>query len=163
MTHEGEGPPVSVPRAVLSGGGGTLTHRISLFGAWRDQRPLYTIGSWPQLVGRPARFRAVPGDRSEKVRIEGAGRITSVRARGELPAEINGTLEGPRPRPGRDLAVAVNGRIAAITRSFAAGSTERFTAILPEQAFRVGMNDVRVLLVGHRGRRPLLVGLPPAR
>jgi len=47
-----------------------------------------------------------------------------------------------------DLAVAVNGVIQAVTRSFREGpNTVGFSAIVPESAFRLGRNDIEVLVV----------------
>ena len=62
--------------------------------------------------------------------------------------------------PRRDLAIAVNGRIAAITRSFRLDGATRFAAVLPEWALRDGANDVAVLAVGRAGT---LARLPDGR
>jgi hypothetical protein len=54
----------------------------------------------------------------------------------------------------RDLAVAVNGRIQAVGRSFhlRGRPTEFFSMIVPESALRPGRNRVEVLEVGPGGR-----------
>ena len=66
--------------------------------------------------------------------------------RGELPAQLTGRISGAGP--GRhDLALAVNGRVATVSRSFPWEGQERFSAFAPPQAFRSGRNLVEVFLV----------------
>ena len=61
-----------------------------------------------------------------------------------VPSWVTGSLEGVPA--GRDLAVAVNGRIAATTKSFqlATGKQTLFAAMVPESSFRAGRNDVEL-------------------
>jgi hypothetical protein len=126
-----------------------LERQVGLFG-WGHQPPgLYRIGPHPELFGRPAADLPVLAD----------GGITSELAdqlyyavsfrSGVSPAHIVGTLEGVVA--GRDVAVAVNGRIAATARTFSFRGSTRFEALAPEQAFRRGSNDVEVYLVLDRG------------
>jgi hypothetical protein len=49
------------------------------------------------------------------------------------------------------VALAVNGRIAAVTRSYRAGGDLRMGAIVPHSAFRTGANDVEALAVTTSG------------
>jgi hypothetical protein len=73
----------------------------------------------------------------------GARRFISVDPGGRrIPSNVIGRLAGPS----RDLAVAVNGRIAAVGRSFKAvgGLKLNFSMMVPESAFAHGFNDVRV-------------------
>jgi len=69
-----------------------------------------------------------------------------------LPANITGSLLGPTARPGLTLAVAINGRIAALTRSFELDATVKFEALVPESAFRNGANDVELFVVTERSK-----------
>ena len=61
-----------------------------------------------------------------------------------IPVHVVGRLKGFPT--GRDLAIAVNGRIAATTRSFrlAIGGDVLFAAMVPERFFRQGRNRVEV-------------------
>ena len=80
------------------------------------------------------------------------------RESGFVPAEITGRLRGGRPGGGRPLAIAVNGRIAAVARTFSlAGShTESFAVIVPEWTLGPGENDVRAFEIVPRGGRQAL-------
>jgi hypothetical protein len=70
-----------------------------------------------------------------------------------LPAHLTGTIDSAG-RPGqRDLAVALNGRIVAVGKSFtlAGDHSENFSILLPESAFREGRNHVELLSVTGEG------------
>ena len=77
--------------------------------------------------------------------------------RGELPAQITGRISGAGP--GRhDLALAVNGRVATVSRSFPWDGQERFSAFAPPETFRSGRNLVEVFLVPPSGPPRRLTG-----
>ena len=59
---------------------------------------------------------------------------------------------------GRDLAVAVNGRIAATTKSFqlATGKQTLFAAMVPESSFAAGRNVVELFELGGTGAKVTL-------
>jgi len=63
-----------------------------------------------------------------------------------LPNYITGTLTGSHPQQ-QDLAVAVNGRIEAVTRSYNEFGQTKFAALVPEQSIHAGANDVGVYAV----------------
>ena len=50
-------------------------------------------------------------------------------------------------RPGTALAIAVNGRVEAMTRAFALDGRTQFVALVPELSFRSGQNAVDVYSV----------------
>ena len=80
---------------------------------------------------------------------------------GFVPGEITGELPGGRPGGGRPIALALNGTIVAVGRTFsmAGSAAENFEMIVPEAAFRRGAMEARVFeIVTRRGRlalRPL--------
>ena len=79
------------------------------------------------------------------------------RGSGVVPTQIAGHLEGG-PGDARDLAVAVNGQIAAVGRSFrlAGRGSESFAFMVPEDSLRDGNNTVEVFeVVGGRRLRLL--------
>ncbi len=78
------------------------------------------------------------------------------------PTRITGTLEGSAAEGRRDLAVAVNGRVRAVGRSFRfrPGGRELFSFVVPETALRRGDNRVEVFEVVDGGRA--LIPLPSA-
>ena len=82
-----------------------------------------------------------------------------------LPLLIGGRVIGPGDRwRGVDLAVAVNGRIRAVARSFRVpGYGEAWTALLPEDALRQGPNEVKVYRLSGSGAGVELVPLEDKR
>jgi hypothetical protein len=76
-----------------------------------------------------------------------------------VPVHVAGILLGADG--GADVAVAVNGRVGGVTRSYEYGGKTWFSAVLPEDAFRRGSNDVRVFLVESGGGSLRLVEAPP--
>jgi hypothetical protein len=71
-----------------------------------------------------------------------------------VPTRITGRLEGLVDERRRDLAVAVNGRIRAVGRSFRLGRRRAifFSFVVPESALRPGTNRAEVFEVGDDGR-----------
>ncbi len=63
-----------------------------------------------------------------------------------LPLHIGGAINGETSSPVR-IAVAVNGRIAAITSSYLEDGTWSFSTLIPEQFLIPGANDVEALLL----------------
>jgi hypothetical protein len=66
-----------------------------------------------------------------------------------VPTRVMGRIEGSPPGEERDLAVAVNGRVWAVGRSFhlRGRPLELFSLIFPERALRRGDNQVQLLEV----------------
>jgi hypothetical protein len=136
---------------------GTARRNASLFGEGSDS--LYRIGTATELLGLPV--RDWPPSSTVRVRIEGGDRLRNVRLGSEfVPAHISGVVAEAELGSEKELAVAVNGRIRALTRSFRdEGGTERFRALVPPSTFVEGANRVDVYAIGARGARPQLVWL----
>ena len=125
------------------------------------------IGSLRAAQARPSadakrRGGATRDPGAIQARFWGARRFVSVDlSRGRVPANVIGWLDG-RGTADRDLAVAVNGRIAAVGQSFKPmGATGlEFSLMVPESAFHQGFNDVRVYELG-AGSRPVELGRSP--
>src|SRR5205814_9262914 len=64
---------------------------------------------------------------------------------GLLPTWIQGDMSGPLSS--QDLAIAVNGRIAAVSQTFGVGGVTKFDAMVPEGSLHDGRNDVSVFAV----------------
>jgi hypothetical protein len=80
------------------------------------------------------------------------------RSSGLVPCQIAGRIHGSGAPRERDLAVAVNGRIEAVGRSFhlKGESVESYSVMVPEDALREGRNTVEVLEVTDEGTMVLL-------
>jgi hypothetical protein len=121
-----------------------LERKLRLFGVGRDgPLRLFRIGPHPELLSRPV--RSFPVEQSAGARFVGADEYGHVNLRSStVPAWVTGYVEGVPA--GRDLAVAINGRIAALTKSFhlATAKETLFAVMVPESSFRTGRNHVEL-------------------
>jgi hypothetical protein len=68
-----------------------------------------------------------------------------------LPARLSGRLRFTNERRRQTIvAVAVNGKIVSVTRTFGAGSTRDFYAMIPPASLDEGDNDVQLFSVDDR-------------
>ena len=121
-----------------------LAQQLRLFPPGRAS--LYRIGPNADLIGRPVSalgLRAGTGSGS----VDRAGAYGAVDpSTGVVPVLVTGRLESREPA-GLPLAVAVDGRIRAVTRSYRAGGETRFSAIVPAASLPAGAHTVDVLAV----------------
>jgi hypothetical protein len=135
-----------------------LRLRLRRFGSGSWDR-LYTgIGPNRALIGRAVAELAVApgGSGGLKATIAGARDMRSVDPRSlVLPTQVAGPIAGGEASTTRDVAVAVNGRIEAVGRSFhlhveadeADRAGESFAVMVPERSMRPGRNRVEVFEV----------------
>ena len=138
-----------------------VRRKLAWFGSGRDLERLYRIGPHPELVGRAT--AALP-------RVGGVAAATFHQAEellqvdpssGFVPGEITGEIPNGRTGGGRPIALALDGTIVAVGRTFSmeGSAAENFEMIVPEAAFRRGAMEPRVFeIVTRRGRlalRPL--------
>jgi Sulfatase len=138
-----------------------VRRRLRQFGAG-EISSLYTgIGPNRELLGRDVAGLARAAGSGGSATIARGELLSKVRRSSRLlPTQIAGLLHGGSGGP-RDLAVAVNGRIAAVGRSFrlAGRAGESFAFMVPEDALRDGRNRVEVFeVVGGRRLRLLAHG-----
>jgi hypothetical protein len=111
---------------------------------------VYRTGPNRELLDiRLADLRVRAGD-EPRATVANAGLVRHVTPGAELlPTRVTGTLGRGRPGALRDLAVAVNGRIRAVGRSFRLRfrPQEYFSFLVPEDSLRSGRNVVEVLEV----------------
>jgi hypothetical protein len=136
-----------------------VRRRLRQFGSG-DLASLFSgIGPNRELIGRTTTGVArVPAD-GLRASIVGGELFADVRrASGVVPTEIAGGLTGGAAGEERDLAVAVNGRIEAVGRSFhlQGDPRELFAVMVPEAALVEGANSVEVLEVREGGRLRLV-------
>ncbi len=123
-----------------------------------DWASLYTsLGPNRDLIGQPAAgARSSTGTRATISLSRAFARVR--RSTGVVPCQVAGRIHGPETGSERDLAIAVNGRIEAVGRSFRLrGETaESYSVMVPEDALREGRNRVEVLEVTDEGTMVLL-------
>jgi hypothetical protein len=143
--------------------------------AWRARRAavvrrrLRELGSgdWTSLFTAFGPHRDLIGQRVDDVRRASGVRATLSLARsfkrvhrtsGVVPTQVAGRIRGSGPGRERDIAVAVNGRIEAVGRSFhlRGEEVEGFSVMVPEQSLREGRNRIEVLEVSNGGAMEVL-------
>jgi hypothetical protein len=150
--------------AVMKQNGSLVTERLSVLRARRaranDERiarfgtgsfsRVYAIGPHRELIGRSPASVGVTATSRLSVNIDGATLLDAVdKGSGFIPSFIEGSLDGA---PGTvDLAIAFNGRVAAVTKTFDQHGQTRFSAMVPEEAFRNGRNTVEVFAIEASG------------
>jgi len=124
-------------------------------------------GDWPSLFTAFPDNRQLIGQRVDQVRAAGGVRATLSlsrsfarvrRSSGVVPCQIAGRIHGSGAGTERDIAVAVNGRIEAVGRSFhlRGEKIESYSVMVPETSLHDGRNTVEVLEVGAGGKMALL-------
>jgi hypothetical protein len=130
---------------------------------------IYRIGPFPDLVGvgvgdvssgsgSPFRLTWSPPDPQLTVQLDFRWRLGEVALdRRFIPAYLTGQLsDGGSPVTAMDLAVELNGRIAATCRSLTdLDGTSRVAVLVPEALLRHGRNEVRILRIRPQGPKAL--------
>ena len=137
----------------------SLARKFALFGPRSDP---FALGPHPELRGRRLTELAVaragvPGARAE---LDAPRELDAVDPRSSfVPSHLTGRVRSAALRK-RALAIAVNGRVAAVGESFFLdGQVERWSVLVPEAAFRPGSNQVEVFEVAGSGPRLRLTPL----
>jgi hypothetical protein len=124
-------------------------------------------GNWASLFDSYGPHRRLIGRTVDDVRVAARARATLSmsrsfgnvsRAAGLVPCQVAGRIRGSGPNTKRDIAVAVNGRIEAVGRSFhlRGERVESYSVMVPEESLREGRNRVEVLEVSDDGQMALL-------
>jgi hypothetical protein len=115
----------------------------SLFGSGRDDR-IYRIGPNPDLIGKDPQ---TAGLRPLDVELSYAPDYRKVDTRSSyIPSNVVGRVRGGGDG-GRAVAVAVNGRIAAVGETFTLAQgddSELVSVLVPPESFKQGRNEVEV-------------------
>lgn len=133
----------------------TLTRQLKLFGSgtWA---PVYAIGPHKALLGRPVSSLQVTAG-TARVSVDGESLFDHVDPASLLSAShVTGRVSGATGA--LDLAIAVDGRISAVTQTFAVDGSTHFAAFVPESDFRAGANAVDVYAVRGGGSLERLRG-----
>jgi hypothetical protein len=141
----------------LGGSYGGLDRKIALFGRGSFDE-VFRYGQNQELLGREVGRVGVHGPGRVRIELDDAESFADVQARSSfVPSSVRGVAHLPKGTPGPvDLAVAVNGVIRGVVRTWDVGGTARWSALVPETAFVAGSNRVEVFVVsadeeGHAG------------
>jgi hypothetical protein len=138
-----------------------VRRRLRRYGSG-DIASLYTgIGPNRALIGKQlAELNPAPAGGVRAGFVAGE-RLRQVRPKsGIMPTQLAGTIRGGRRGAKRDLAVAVNGRVEVVGRTWRLKGQrpERFALNLPEAALRPGRNRVVLLEVQPGGKSVRVLG-----
>jgi hypothetical protein len=128
----------------------TVRRKAALFGAG-----LLDLGPQPELRGRQVSdLRVAPAAARASIDSKISRLLDSLPAGSDVvPAQVMGSIRGPGATANLPLALAVNGRIAATTRTYRDGSTVRYSAMAPESALHPGRNEIELFWIAQsRGR-----------
>jgi hypothetical protein len=150
--YEPTGRPVSAPDATVARGmEETIARKVRIFGtgSWRG---VYAIGPHRELYGRPLSSLTLVAGTGASATVDGEPLLRDLDPNSALaPSHLTGQVTGPGSEGPLDLAIAVDGRIAALTRTFRIGGVTRFSAMAPESDFQAGRNSVEVFAVSTLG------------
>jgi hypothetical protein len=133
-------------RALLARRRQALADQISIFGTGPLGR-VYRIGPHRELLGRSVASLTVRPSENEEVHVSGRELLAAVdRSLDLVPTYVTGTLSGTHPAQ-QDLAIAANGTIAAVTRSYSDAGQTKFGGMIPEKSIHAGANEISVYAV----------------
>jgi hypothetical protein len=148
----GDGSTVGLPLVALRAQRRrTLARQAAAFGTG-SFASVYRIGPHRELLGRRVADLSPRAPSTSTVELDARTLLDAVDpTSGFVPSFVEGTLTGGSAP--RDLAIAVDGRIAAVTETYRRYGETRFSAFVPEDALLPGPNAVDVFAVrGGRGR-----------
>ena len=133
-------------RALLARRRRALADQIATFGTGALAR-VYRIGPHRELLNRSVASLSIRPSSNESVHVSGRELLNAVDPALDLvPTYVTGTLGGSHPAQ-QDLAIGVNGTVAAVTRSYSDAGQTKFGAMIPERTLHAGANDVSVYAV----------------
>ncbi len=141
------GGSLTVPASsIFRGRDRAVAARIAVFAEGRRAR-IFGPGPHSELVGRAASSLRVSAGRL-RLQTDQLGMFRNVDPSARIvPTYLRARISGPATARARDIAVAVNGRIAATARSWAGPHGRVFSAELPLLSLRRGRNEVRVFRI----------------
>ena len=136
----------------------TLDRKLSIFGSGARAGGLYWIGEFSQLIGQESGNYPIDYAPDLRIWLDAGYSWQDVDLESEfVPARITGQVDtNTDARENLNLAVAINGTIQAVTRTFVRGQDIWFSAIVPERSFRNGYNSVELFVVSGPTDRPRL-------
>jgi hypothetical protein len=144
--RKSDGTVVQASPSEIQRGLEVARRRKTVFGPTWDS--LLATGLRPQLVGLETGTSRALAAVDARVHFDNEELFADVDLSSLfVPARITGTVEGIEISSDEALVVAVNDRIVASTRCFLIAGEQRFSALVPDTAFRDGFNRIELLSV----------------
>ena len=126
----------------------SLERKLSLFRSGTKPNGLFRTGPHNKLVGWRVSDVSVVQAGNHTVELDSPTAFENLDPEAAfVPAHITGRVFSREDTGPLNLAVAMNSVIRAMTRTYREGRVTKFTAMIPDTAFRPGKNDVEVFLV----------------
>jgi hypothetical protein len=135
----------------------SLARQIALFGSGTWDGRFAGTGRFRTLVGRPVAALRVAGTLDGEASVDGIGSklLRSLPKRSPLfPSPLSGYLS--QSGNGGWVALALNGRIAAVSHTYKALGKLRFSLLASDKAFHAGRNVARIFVVSGATANPQL-------
>ncbi len=129
----------------------------SVFGTPGGSLELYSLGVYDDLLGQTPE-QVVVGSSGLMARVDEAWRLAHVAPKTGffVPGFVHGHLDGDVGE-GLHVGVAVNGEIGTIVPVFEVdGDGARFNAIVPDESFVAGFNDLEVVAISGPSDAPIV-------
>jgi len=128
------------------------------FSTSADPHDVYRIGPYPELLGRNVADLVVADAPATEIELRHLETRYSSDRDELVPCYYEGRVMAPGPIPDPiPIAVAINGVIRGVTRTYDFEKRrEHFAVMVPEQAFRVGENDVQFYVISNQAGQPRL-------
>ena len=135
----------------------SLERKLALFGSGPMDR-LFQVGSHRNLVGRRVSELDIGDPTNPAVELDGDDFFRNVDLDGPfILAHITGRISnGTGFSTPLHLAVSINGVIRAVTRTASPKGVQEFSALIPEDSFRSGSNDVSIYRIHESAGRVVL-------
>jgi hypothetical protein len=131
--------------ALLAARDADLASQSRLFGPSRLWRGVFSAGAPRGLIGTLVEALHVLPAGQVRAHVTDGYHFGAVRpSAAVVPVYVSGRMAGPGASRSRELALALNGRIAAVSRSYSWHGTPSFSFLVAETALRRGRNEVRV-------------------
>ena len=127
------GPARDLPGNLLPELRAEARHKVSLFQDLAGHPDFYRLASFGDLIGRPVASFELGPERAIAVNLWTAPKLQEADPNAEfLPAYLEGTLDGAATESDLGwLAIAFDGRVAAVSRVFERRGDVRFAALVP--------------------------------
>ena len=155
VQHDGTNARASI-EVLDRGMSEALRRKTAVFGEGADS--LYAVGTNVRLLGEASGRNGLVS-KTVRAELENEAQFDDVRISSAfLPVRITGTIHGAAVSRKVEFAVAVNGRIVALTRWYLDDGVRRFSALVPESALRDGFNRVEIFAIGRGASRLTRLG-----
>ena len=122
-----------------------VRRKLEFFGKYPEG--LFKVGPYSEVVGRQVSVGSLMEEEMGEVTLDSQPFLSNVELDSQLLlTHLTGQIRRSSGNTSMSpwLAVAINGIIQAVTRSFEVEGEGRFSAVAPESAFREGHNEVRI-------------------